>query len=731
MTAEARAGDEDATDAIGGYGWVEGVFVPTLLTILGVILFLRTGWVVGNAGLGGGVVIIVTSYAITGSTALSIASIASNRQIGGGGAYAIIARSLGPEAGGAVGIPLYLSQTLVIVLYIFGFRDGWLRIFPDHPALLVDVGALAVIIGVALISAAFAFRVQYVILALIVAALGSMALGALLGGLPETPVVWGDFPGSPDDGFSGVGFWAVFAVFFPATTGIMAGANISGELADSRRAIPLGTLLAVGVSFVIYLATAAWLASATPPDELVRNYLVVVERSAWGPAVLAGLLGATFSSALASAVGAPRILHALAEHGLLPRSSWLAVRAGDGEPRHALYVTAGIALAATATRALNAIAPVITLFFLITYGTVNLVVLMEHVLDLPSFRPRLRLPTVVPLFGFVGSIIAMFIVNFLFSIVGVVVVLAILVVLIRRQLDAPFSDVRSELFQRLSRWAGDRAKATRESSERSWRPNLLVPVAVPDRIEPSLSLLHDMASPMGRLKLIGYGGDVSSEDISVTGRQLNDGQLDVSWSVVDADAIDGAIAAGTEVSGNAAAPNIACIQFPADGDAETRAHAALETSRAYDLGVVVVSVSHRGRVGGRGVVNLWISPQSHAFDPDHLEHSNLAVLLALKLVRNWAGGQLNLLTVVGDDHDAHDADSYLHEFIDAARLPGPPTVQVLTGVFGDALGRAPRAEANMFALGPDADFDWLARMVSAADTPCIFVRDSGNESAFV
>lgn len=158
----------------------------------------------------------------------------------------------------------------------------------------------------------------------------------------------------------GTDFWGVFAVFFPATTGIMAGANMSGELAESRRAIPLGTLLAVGVSFVIYLASAAWLSASATPGELAANYLIMVEQ-AWAPAVLAGLLGATFSSALSSIVGAPRILQALASHDLLPRARWLAARAGNAEPRNALFVTMAIALGAIATRALNAIAPVITL----------------------------------------------------------------------------------------------------------------------------------------------------------------------------------------------------------------------------------------------------------------------------------------------------------------------------------------------------------------------------------
>jgi amino acid transporter len=728
MSDGATTGARQASD---GYGWAEGVFVPTLLTILGVILFLRTGWVVGNAGLAGGTIVILVSYAITGTTALSVASIASNTTIGSGGAYAVVTRSFGPETGGAIGIPLYLSQTLVIVLYLFGFRDGWLRIFPEHPALVVDLVGFAAIVVVAMVSAKFAFRVQYGILALIVAALGSMAMGAVISGLPESPTLWGDYPGAPDDGFTGTSFWQVLGVFFPATTGIMAGANLSGELANSRRAIPLGTLLAVGVSLVIYLATAAWLAATATSDTLVSNYLIAVDAAAWGPAVLAGLLGATFSSALASTVGAPRILHALAEHGVLPRSGWLASRAGNGEPRNALYVTAAIALAAVALRALNALAPVITLFFLVTYGTINLVVLVEQTLDLPSFRPRIRLPIAVPALGFIGSLVAMIVVNPVFTAVVIVVVVAIVIVLTRRGVDSHFSDIRGALFQRLARWASAQAKASRRSAERAWRPHLLVPTRQPQRLSTVLPYLHDITQPKGSVKLVGYGDGIADHDVARLGQRLRTADVDASWSVLDVATIADAITSGAEHEPSAGAPNIVFVDFPRSTDDVDAARAALRAAGDRSLGVIMLADSDRGRVGGRGVVNLWVRPQPPGADVETAEHSHLAILMAMKLERNWADGRMNLLTVVESEDQRSNAESYLQALIDAARLPGPPSVHVLTGGFIETLGRGPNAEANVFALGPEVDFPALREMIERTDTPCVFVRDSGEESAVI
>jgi solute carrier family 12 (sodium/potassium/chloride transporter), member 2 len=144
------------------YGTIEGVFVPTLLTILGVILFLRTGWVVGNAGPVGSIGIIGAAFTITGLTALSLASISTNVTPGAGGAYALVARSFGVEPGGAVGISLYLSQSLVIVLYLylFGLRDGWLEIFPGHAAWIIDLLGVLVLVGITMVGAKAALRVS-------------------------------------------------------------------------------------------------------------------------------------------------------------------------------------------------------------------------------------------------------------------------------------------------------------------------------------------------------------------------------------------------------------------------------------------------------------------------------------------------------------------------------------------------------------------------------------------
>ncbi|MFW5973345.1 MAG: amino acid permease, partial [Bacteroidota bacterium] len=523
------------------FGTFAGVFTPTLLTILGVIMYLRTGWVVGNAGVLGALGIILLAFGITVATGLSMASITTNIRIGAGGAYSIISQSLGIEVGGSVGIPLFLSQALAVAMYVFGFREGWLWIFPEHPALLVDLGMFAVVLGIALVSASFAFRVQYVIMAVIAGSLLSVAAAAANGSmqydLTDIGLV-GPFVGAPEDGFGGTTFWMVFAVFFPAATGIMAGANMSGDLKDPRKSIPIGTMSAITVSLLIYLMLAYWLARSATPDELISDYTIMVERAYWGPAVVAGLLGATFSSALASVVGAPRVLQALGEHAILPRGRWLAHRTPTGEPRHALYVTAGIVLIGLLLRDLNTIAPLITMFFLITYGMINFVVFVEGRLGLVSFRPFFSIPQIVPLLGLAGCLLAMFVVNPVFGLVAVVIVVAVYWLLIRRKIDAPYGDLRSGLFVAVAEWGAKRVVEMPGQQTRAWKPNLLVPVEDVDVLRGHFPVIESLAFPKGSVKLVGLNTGSAArglERLTTLSYAFRRRGVFSSWTIIDTD----------------------------------------------------------------------------------------------------------------------------------------------------------------------------------------------------
>ncbi|MEE8147671.1 MAG: hypothetical protein V3T24_08710, partial [Longimicrobiales bacterium] len=217
----------------GGLGTFGGVFTPSLLTILGVIMYLRFGWVVGNVGLPKTLLIVTLSTAITLLTALSIAAIATDQRVRTGGAYYMISRSLGIEAGGAIGIPLYLAQALSVALYTVGFAESAAAAFPVLNERIVGIVVTILVAIVALTSARVAIRSQYVIMAVIAISLLSLFAGGPLEGV--TAGATAQPVPEPES------FWVVFAVFFPAVTGIMAWVNLSGDLEDPGRSIPRGT----------------------------------------------------------------------------------------------------------------------------------------------------------------------------------------------------------------------------------------------------------------------------------------------------------------------------------------------------------------------------------------------------------------------------------------------------------------------------------------------------------
>ncbi len=189
----------------------EGVFLPTLLTILGAVMYLRTGWVVGEAGLIGAWLIIGLANMITICTGLSISTIATNIRVGAGGSFSIISQSLGLEVGGSVNLPFYFAQAISVAFYIFAFSEGWLSIFPTHSQAVIVLVAYAACFSIAFISVGLAAQIRYPILFIISFSLFSILLGAFprFGhpGAVYTPQLFGDFPDSS--------FWMVFAVFFP------------------------------------------------------------------------------------------------------------------------------------------------------------------------------------------------------------------------------------------------------------------------------------------------------------------------------------------------------------------------------------------------------------------------------------------------------------------------------------------------------------------------------------
>ena len=723
------------------FGTFAGVFTPTLLTILGVIMYLREGWVVGNAGLGGAVLIILLSFGITSATGLSMSSFVTNIRIGAGGAFSMISQSLGLEAGGAIGIPLYLSQALAVVMYIFGFREGYMWAIeawglPVLDPIAIDLLIFALIFGITMVSTALAFKVQYVILAIIMISLVSIGIAAFHGPMDQPIVWWGDFRGSAEGGFSGTSFWVVFAVFFPASTGIMAGANMSGDLKDPRRAIPLGMMSAIGLSLLIYLALAYWLMRSASIDELTGNYTIMIDRAFWGPAVLAGLLAATFSSALSSFVGAPRILQALASHSIVPYSPSFSKRTASGEPRNAIFLTAAIVLCGIMLRELNAIAPLIAMIFLLTYATINLVVTVEQSLRLISFRPLMRVPRIIPLAGLAGCLFAMFIINAVFSLVALTLVVMIYFMLMHKRLTAPTGDVRSGLFTAAAEWAARKVKLSQGVSERAWKPNILMPVEDPHRLRGSFELVEQIAYPMGSVKLLGISPADNVEKLQAklldAQQALTDSGVFTSSTVMESDRFPEDVRVGMQaMAGSFFRPNLLLLELPKDKETHAALQKVLEEARRQRMGAALLVQHEVAGLGRRRRVNLWLPDCGPEWKLE-MEFANLdlAILLAYRIVDSW-DATLTVIATVEKKSKANEekAKKFLARLVNLARLPGQTEVHVATGDFGRYAETAPEADLNIFPLPAKLDADYLWSLRDVTGSSCLFTQDGGDESA--
>ncbi|RMF01867.1 MAG: Na-K-Cl cotransporter [Chloroflexi bacterium] len=715
----------------GKFGTFDGVFMPTLLTIMGAVMYLRTGWVVGNAGLLGGIAVILLANFITILTGLSISSVATNIRVRAGGAFSIISQSLGLEVGGSVSVPFYLAQAISVAFYIFAFSEGWQRIFPSHPTWLVVFVGYGLCFAIAYVSVNLAVRVRYPILFIILLSLFSIFLGSFErfgGGFTQTPQMWGTF--------ADVSFWGVFAVFFPAVTGILTGVNMSGTLKNPRRSIPIGVMAGIFITMIVYLALAYWVSRVATPTELITNVTIMVDRAAFGWAVMAGILAATFSAALNSLVSAPRVLQAIAEHDIVPGGQIFARETDTGEPRPAMFLTGAIGIATLifglSGGGLNTIAPLMTMFFLIVYAVLNGVVLMEQMIGLVSFRPLFRVPVWVPLVGLAGCLGSMFLIAPLFSLVAVIVIVLLYITLSRRQLRAPWSDVRSGLFVTVAEWAAKRVFSMPDSQERAWRPSLLVPVDSPQPLRGSYRFLKAFTYPRGSVHILGMYQDGQKQQVqeleSFENTFANDGIFSRVALVSAPDFVSG-LRTGMEVLRMAFfRPNILFLPIRPDTN-ESALQQVLRYTKDNKMGVILYAKHPEISLGYEKVINVWIRDQSPEWEVGlRLSNLDLALLLAYKLARNWQG-RINLITIVSDPNEVANGEKFLADLTDIGRMPRTTQTFVRAGTFTEWLPQMPQADLNIFGLQQKINLQFVNNMVTATDSSCIFVRDSGEESA--
>ena len=451
------------------FGTFGGVFTPSLLTILGVIMYMRLGTVVGNSsGVFMLISIILFAHIISITTGFSVSSIATDKKIKAGGIYYILTRSLGFPIGGAIGLTLYLATALSISLYLIGFAESMIPVIQDLVGIEtittnhLRVGgtiALILVLIVAYTSTSFAIKIQYVILSLIALSLISIFTGSSDGiekGLDE---------------ISNPGFAVLFGIFFPAVTGFTAGVAMSGDLKNPSKSIPWGTMLAIFVGLLVYIGLALFIYASIDKEILMTNNNALIQFGSVTFLVIAGVWGATLSSALGGILGGPRILQAMSLDKITPKIFGKGFGVNN-EPRNALILTFVISEIGILIGELNVIAEVVAMFYMAAYLFINISCFLEQWAS-PDFRPKLKIPLWVSLLGAITTFLLMIQLNLAATLASVVIMIIIFIWLTRKELVLGTGDVWTSVWTLVVK-IGLKNLYKKSTHQRNWQPNVLL-----------------------------------------------------------------------------------------------------------------------------------------------------------------------------------------------------------------------------------------------------------------
>ncbi|MCY1723002.1 amino acid permease [Prolixibacteraceae bacterium Z1-6] len=459
------------------------VFLTAISTILGAILFLRFGFAVGTLGFWGVILIILLGHLVTIPTALAISEIATNKRVEGGGEYFIISRSFGLNIGATIGLALFFSQAISVAFYVIAFTESF-EFFFNH--ILDQYGfvlprqaiSLPVMIGLAVLiikkGANLGVKALYVVAAVLLVSLVMFFLGNT------------EFAETSTFSFTKAGirnpkeFFIVFAIIFPAFTGMTAGVGLSGDLKKPSRSIPLGTIMATFSGMIIYFLVVYKLVTSAPVEDLLQHQLIMGKIALGGAIVVPlGLAASTISSALGSVMVAPRTLQALALDKAFPSkriNKWLATgTAADNEPQNASLVTSIIALIFVSLGDVNAVASIISMFFMVTYGALCLISFLNHFGASPSYRPTFRSRWYISLVGFLVSIWVMFKISTPYALlsIGVMTLIYLYINHYHKNRKGFASIFANSLFQLNRNLRVSLQKKRKRLTQNEWRPSAI------------------------------------------------------------------------------------------------------------------------------------------------------------------------------------------------------------------------------------------------------------------
>jgi amino acid transporter len=664
---------EPAESAEKGYSFntFSGVFLPSILTILGVVMFMRLGTVTGELGITGALGILLVAESIAVATGLSISAISTNTPVKSGGPYFLISRSLGPGFGTSIGLTYYVSQSLSVPFYVIGFTEAFVKVFPQFEPALLWVGMIPLIIlfTIAIVGANWAIRTQYAIMAIlavsIVVILSSAAFGVPG---PSAETFLANLYARKGVNVNILVLATNFAVFFPAVTGFLAGVNMSGDLQDPRKSIPRGTMLAIAAGFVIYLVEILLFGATWPREKLLAYYETLKENAIFHTwfLVFAGVAAATLSSALGTLIGAPRILQAFAADKIFTPLNFFAWGRGkNNDPIPAmcltLLISAGILLwgsrQGSGGSALNAVAELVTMFTLCTYGIINIAAAVEHFAANPSFRPKFRLfHWAVGCYGAAACFAVALFINAGLLLVAFFIVGVLFLIARRKSLASTFGDARrGYYFERIRRCLIH--LASMPSDAKNWRPQILI-LAGPHKKHLALirygSLLNNERGIMSVARFLNPGPDPAAaehqrrqeeEQLRALADESGTAFFPVAVTTSEETDFDEALNVFLQShSLGPLAPNIVLSGWPVNEDRVEAFFRHLQTIRLLRMNtLVLINPERAAEEPGDGPIDIWWRGR---------QNGTLMLILAHLLTcnRGWHKTTIRLLRLADPEH---------------------------------------------------------------------------------
>lgn len=667
------------------------VYFTAIATLFGAILFLRFGFAVGTVGLWGVFALIILGNMVTIPTAMAISELATNKRVEGGGEYFIISRSFGLNIGGTLGIMLYLSQTISVAFYIIAFTEAFGFFFDymsnsfgiELPRQVISVPVMLLLSALVIVKGAnMGMKALYLVVGLLILSLILFFLGKPVEGNVAT------YFESNSKWVNSSQLFVVFSIIFPAFTGMTAGVGLSGDLKKPGKSIPLGTTAGTLTSFVIYFFIAYKLATSASSSQLLGNQLIMADIALFGSIIVPlGLAASTFSSALGSVMVGPRTLQAIALDNSIPIKSvnkWLSkTRNKDNEPVNSSIITCLIALVFVSIGGVDVVAQIITMFFLVTYGSLCLISFLNHFGSSPSYRPSFKSKWYISFIGFLTAVWVMFQISLIYTLVAFTTITLIYLYMDnfhkeRKGFAALFANSLFKVNRDLQIYL--QKKKTRDTLKNDWRPSAICITKNTFKRSNALNLIDWISYKYGfgtYLHLIdGYFSRKTSAQAEEELKSLVtnlDSSNHVYIDTIISPSTTSAIAQSIQIPGIAGMENNMVI-FEFDKNDPQDLNGIIDNFRMVNAGgfdVCILASSHKPIVFKNGV-HIWV----RSFDT---ENTNLMILLGFIILGHphWKKANIKLFNICSEE-DAENVRKQMIELVGTGRLPiTPKNVEVI------------------------------------------------------